>query len=113
LATWTLRAAATRPPTHERRLVPAVDEPDAGLLNRNALPQQTAALIVSLWPPARQCVVRSVYAELPAPAVFLTALNVLWPARPAADARTLQTHLKTAFPPTETAVQVARAADAA
>lgn len=105
VAALALRTSATRPPAHQRRLVPAVDEPDAGLLDRNALPHQRTAMIVSLWPPARQCMVPAVYVEFAAPALFGQALSVTWPARPAEDARALQAKLKAAFPRAEGASQ--------
>jgi hypothetical protein len=97
VAALALRTSATRPQQHQRRLVPAVDEPDAALLDRNALSHQRTALVVSLWPPARQCVVPTVYAEFAAPALFGRALSVTWPARPPEDARALQAKLKAAF----------------
>lgn len=105
LATLALRSSGTRPQAHERRVVPAVDQPDAGLLDRNALPHARAALIASLWPPARQCVVPTIYAQMPVPAMFATALNVFWPARPVIGARALQAKLNDAFPQAETAPQ--------
>ncbi len=103
VAALALRTSGTHPPRRPRRLVPAVDEPDGGLLDRNALPHARTALIVSLWPPARQCMVPAVYAEFAAPALFGRALSVTWPARPAEDARTLQTRLEAAFPRAEAA----------
>ena len=78
LTALALRASATRPPKHERRLVPAIDDADAAMLDRDALNQQRAALIASLWPEARPCVVPALYLELPAPAMFGVAFRVSW-----------------------------------
>ena len=110
-AALALRASETRANKRQRRPVPAVDVPQKGVLNRNALPQQLTALIASMWPAARQCVVRPVYSELPAPAQFGRALRITWPAI-SNDARALQARLATAFPRTETQAQV-RGVDAA
>jgi hypothetical protein len=106
VAALALRASETRANKRQRRVVPAVDEPQKGVLNRNALPQQLTALIASMWPAARQCVVPPVYSELPAPAQFGRALRVTWPSIPAEDARALQARLAAAFPQAETEVQV-------
>lgn len=95
IATLALRVSPTKPPEHERLLVPAVDEPDAALLDRGAISHQRAALIASLWPPARPCVVPHVYAELPSPAVFAGCVRLTWHAR-IRDARALQAHLRAA-----------------
>jgi hypothetical protein len=78
LAALVLRASPARPPKHERRLVPAVDDADAAMLDRDALNRQHAALIASLWPEARPCVVPALYLELPAPAMFGVAFRVSW-----------------------------------
>lgn len=81
LAALTLRTAPARPPQFERLLVPAQDEPDAALLDRQALPQQQAALIASLWPePTRQCAAAPVYLMLAAPAVFGRLTPFAWTA---------------------------------
>jgi hypothetical protein len=112
VAALALRASGARPQGYPPRLVPAHDEPDAGLLDRNALPQQHTALVASLWPSARQCVVPAVYVEYAAPALFARALSVFWPARNAAGARALQAKLQAAFPQAEAAVQE-KSADAA
>jgi hypothetical protein len=95
LATLALRASATRPPEHERRLVPAIDDADAATLDRAAISHERAAMIASLWPPARQCVVPAVYAVLPAPAVLSGLVRLTWRA-PSADARVLQKRLQAA-----------------
>lgn len=92
-----LRASPTRPQRAERRLAPAVDDPGAAVLDRNAIDQERAVLIASLWPPARQCVVEPVYAELPAPVLFGAVYCVSWGAPPTADARALQARLRAAF----------------
>ena len=78
LTALALRASATRPPKHERRLIPAIDDADAATLDRDALNQQRAALIASLWPEARPCVVPALYVQLPAPALFGAAFRVSW-----------------------------------
>lgn len=78
LTALALRASATRPPEHERRLVPAIDDADAAMLNRDALNRQRAALIASLWPEARPCVVPALYLQLAAPAMFGVAFRVSW-----------------------------------
>jgi len=95
LATLALRASATRPPEHERLLLPAVDEPAAAVLDRAAIDQDRAVLIASLWPPARQCVVPAVYAVLPAPAVLSGTVRLTYRA-PTADASALQRRLQAA-----------------
>ena len=97
-----LRTSPAKPPEAQRPLVPAVDEPDAAMLDRCAISQQRAALVASLWPPpTRQCVTPPVFIELPAPATFGMLFRVDWPAEPHLDARTLQTRLKQAFPAIE------------
>jgi hypothetical protein len=78
LTALALRASPTQPPKHERRLVPAVDDAGAAMLDREALSRQRAALIASLWPEARSCVVPALYLELPAPAMFGVAFRVSW-----------------------------------
>jgi hypothetical protein len=78
LTALALRASATRPPKHERRLVPAIDDADAAMLDRDALNQQRAALIASLWPEGRPCLVPALYLQLPAPALFGAAFCVSW-----------------------------------
>jgi hypothetical protein len=113
LAALALRASPTKPKESEERLVPAVDDADNAVLDRAALPQQKTALIASLWPPARQCVVRPVFSELPAPAIFGAAFRVSVAARPTQDARALQARLKAAFPSAEAKPQVKRKPDAA
>ena len=113
LAALALRASATKPRESEERLVPAVDDADNAVLDRAALPQQQACLIASLWPPARQCVVRPVFSELPAPAIFGAVVRISVAARPVQDARALQARLKAAFPHTEAGPQVSKKSDAA
>jgi hypothetical protein len=99
VAAMALRTSPTKPPEAERELVPAVDEPDAALLDRCAISQQRAALVASLWPPpTRQCVAATVFVELPAPATFGMLFRVSWQAETVVDARALQTRLKQAFP---------------
>lgn len=97
LAALALRTAATRSPPFERRIVPAQDEPNAALLDRQALPQQRAALIASLWPePTRQCAAAPVYLMLPAPAAFGRVNLFTWTA-PRGGVRGLQHRLAEAF----------------
>lgn len=97
LATFTLRSSATKPDERQRSLIPAVDDADAATLDRAAIPQAEAALIASLWPPARQCVIGPIYEQLPAPAVFGMLYRVDWTAPGSEDARALQKRLRTAF----------------
>lgn len=99
LASFALRASETKAQKPERRLVPAIDDATTIMLDRAATPPQRQAMIASLWPEARQCVVRPVYAEFAAPAIFGRAFRVSWPAQTAtADARSLQARLRAAFP---------------
>lgn len=100
LAALALRAAPAQRPRLEKRLLPAVDEPEAATLNRARIDQSQAALIASLWPePYRQCVVRPLYLNLHAPAAF-GVLHVVGRA-PNADssqgARALLERLNAAF----------------
>jgi hypothetical protein len=97
LATFALRSSAAKPAERQRSLVPAVDDADAATLDRAAIPYEEAALIASLWPPARQCVIAPLYEELPAPAVFGMLYRVDWAAPGAEDARALQERLRRAF----------------
>ena len=108
LTALALRASPTQPPTHERRLVPAVDDANADQLDRAAIPQERAAMVASLWPEARPCAVRSVFAQLPAPAQFGAVFQVTW-TPPAEDARALQARLAAVFPRAEAGIQVAGA----
>ena len=78
LATLALRASPARPPKHERRLIPAIDDADAATLDRDALNHERAVLIASLWPEARPCVVPALYLQLPEPAMFGVAFRVSW-----------------------------------
>lgn len=80
VATLVLRVLAPRPPQHARRLVPAVDDADAAMLDRDALNRQQTALIASLWPRPGQCILAAHYLQLPAPALFGAALRVSWQA---------------------------------
>mgnify|MGYP006969362394 CR=1 FL=1 len=105
IAALALRTSATRPPRHERRLVPAIDDAGQATLDRNAVDQRRAALAASLWPEARPCAVRAIYELLPAPAQFTTALSVQWAAPAEEHARALQARLAVAFPCTEAAIQ--------
>lgn len=96
VAALALRAMATKPPAHEKRLVPALDDVARAHLDRAALPHQTIALIASLWPePTRQCVVRPVFVQFAAPAILGRAFR--FGAAPRVDARALQARLNTAF----------------
>ena len=78
LTALALRASAPQPPKHERRLVPAIDDADAVTLDRDALNRQHAALIASLWPEGRPCLVPALYLQVPAPAMFGVAFRVSW-----------------------------------
>jgi len=102
MASLALRASPTRPQKHERRLIPAIDDADAAMLDRAAISHQRAALIASLWPaPTRQCVAWPSFEELAAPAIFGAVFRVSWPFAPEADARSLQTRLGQHFPASE------------
>lgn len=107
LASFALRTSETKAQMPQRRLVPAIDDATTLMLDRAATPPQRAALIASLWPPARQCVVPPVYAQLSAPAILGAAFRVSWPvSAPTIDARALQARLRAVFPRTEEGVQV-------
>jgi len=109
IATLALRTSATRPPKHERRLVPAVDDANPAHVDRSAIPQDRAALVASLWEEARPCAVRPVYAQLSAPAEFAMVYQVTWALpEPGEDARSLQDRLAAAFPQAEAPIQIAR-----
>jgi hypothetical protein len=104
LAALALRTSAVGPPSVQRRLVPAVDHAGRATLDRNALDQQRAAMIASLWPEASACAVPARFAELPAPAVFLGVFQLAWRAPlPADDALALQARLRAVFPPAASA----------
>jgi hypothetical protein len=113
LAALALRASPAKPQQAPVRLVPAIDDADNAMLDRAALPQQRAALIASLWPPARQCVVPPVFSELPAPAIFGASFRISFLTKPQQDARALQARLHAAFPLAEGKPQVQRKSDAA
>jgi hypothetical protein len=104
LTALALRALPTQPPRRERRLVPAVDDADAAVLDREALSQQRAALIASLWPKAGLCILPARYLQLAAPALFGGVFRVSWQAA----ARPSETG--DVFPRTEGEVRVPRAA---
>jgi hypothetical protein len=84
LTALALRTSHTRPPKSERRLVPAVDEPNAAKLDRDALNMSRAALIASLWPRPGLCALPADYPQLGAPALFGMMFAVTWhpPAEP-------------------------------
>ena len=86
IATFLLRVLPPGPPKPERRLVPAVDDADGSVIDRDALDTQHAALIASLWPRAGLCLLPPRYFQLPAPAVLEATLRVTWRFAPAADA---------------------------
>lgn len=107
IATLVLRVSPPRPPKHERRLVPAVDDANKALLDRDKLNQQHAALIASLWPESRPCVVPALFEQLPAPALFSPVMRVSWrPVLRDAEARARRIRLTRA----EGEAQVAQAA---
>ena len=102
-AALALRLSPAQPPRHVRRLLPAVGEPDAATLDRQALNLQQVALIASLWPEARPCVVPVLHLQLPAPALLSAPFDVSWLApQPLGAPSTL--------PCPESASQIARAA---
>lgn len=103
LAALALRASPTRPPRRQRRLLPAVDDANPAWNDRNALDHPRAALVASLWPEARPCVVPALYLQLPAPALFGALFRVDW-------RQPLPREAQTAPPNAETAFQLARAA---
>lgn len=78
LTALALRTSPTQPPKRERRLVPAVDEPDAAQLDRDTLNLSHAALIASLWPLPGLCVLWADYRQLEAPACFGMMFAVSW-----------------------------------
>jgi hypothetical protein len=78
LTVLALRASPTQALKHERRLVPAIDDADGAMLDRDALNHERAVLIASLWPEARPCVVPALYLQFPAPAMFGAAFRVSW-----------------------------------
>lgn len=85
VAALALRASPTRPPRFERRLVPAADDANDAMLDRDALDRVKAALIVSLWPEARPCVVPALFQLLPLPAVLGAVLRFSWRAPSSMD----------------------------
>ncbi len=96
VAALALRAMPTKPPEHEKRLVPAIDDARQAQLDRAAISQQRAALIASLWPePTRQCVARPHFVQFAAPATFGLIFRFGAPQR--IDARELQARLHAAF----------------
>jgi hypothetical protein len=107
LTALALRVSPPRPQEREERLVPAVDDASDAQLDRAAIPQERAALVVSLWPEARPCSVRAVFDQFPAPALLGATLPVSWsPPVPTEDARALQARVIRAFARTEAGVQV-------
>jgi len=107
LAALALRAAPERRDKPERRLVPAVDDPGAALLDRGRIDQSKAALVASLWPePYRQCVVPPLYLHLKAPAAFgVMHLVGRPPSSATTGARALLQRLHAAFGPTAAAAE--------
>ena len=97
LAAFALRASPPQEKKPERRLIPAVDDAEKAMLDRAALSHQHAAMIASLWPPARQCVIAPLYEALPAPAMFGMMYRVSWAPPGGEDARALQERLRAAF----------------
>jgi hypothetical protein len=84
LTALALRASRTQPPKRERRVVPAVDEPNAAKLDRDTLNLSRAAMIASLWPQPGLCVLPADYHQFGAPALFGMMFAVSWhpPAEP-------------------------------
>ena len=96
VAALMLRAMPTKPPTHEKRLVPAIDDARQAQLDRAAISHQRAALVASLWPePTRQCIAPPVFVQFSAPATFGLIFRFGAPQR--IDARELQARLHAAF----------------
>lgn len=96
VAALMLRAMPTKPPTHEKRLVPAIDDANRAQLDRNTISHQRAALIASLWPePTRQCVARPAFVQFSAPAIFGLVFHFGAPSR--VDARVLQARLNAVY----------------
>jgi hypothetical protein len=101
LAALVLRAAPAYAPRRERRLVLAVNDADAATLDRQALGPQRTALIASLWPEARPCLVPTLYLVLPAPALLGAGFQVSRQAQHSLEA----SHV---FPLAEGEIQVVR-----
>jgi hypothetical protein len=78
IAALALRTLPTQPQKVQRRLAAAIDDADPAMLGRDALNRDRAALIASLWPEARPCVVPTRYEQFPAPALFGAVLRVCW-----------------------------------
>ena len=96
VAALALRAMPTKPPEHEKRLVPAIDDARQAQLDRAAISHQRAALVASLWPePTRQCIAPPVFVQFSAPATFGLIFRFGAPQR--IDARVLQSRLQAAF----------------
>lgn len=96
VAALALRAMPSKPPAHEKRLVPALDDASRVQLDRGAISQQRAALIASLWPePTRQCIAPPVFVQFAAPAILGLVFRFGAPQR--VDARALQARLDAAF----------------
>ncbi|HVK81028.1 MAG TPA: hypothetical protein VM915_10500 [Verrucomicrobiae bacterium] len=96
VAALALRAMPTKPPEHEKRLVPAIDDARQAQLDRAAISHQRAALVASLWPePTRQCIAPPVFVQFSAPATFGLIFRFGAPQR--VDARALQARLNAVF----------------
>ena len=101
LTALALRASETHATKPQRRKAAAINRADAATLDRNAISRPRAALIVSLWPEARPCVVAAHYMQLAAPAQFGALFRVSWQ-HPFSDADQL--------PLAESAPRIVRAA---
>lgn len=108
LAAASLMAAPMSAPKPPPLLLEALRQADPAMLDRGAVGTERAAMIVSLWPPARQCLVAPLYQERACPAEFgrvnrqIVALT---------DARVLQARLAAHFRPApETKTPLRRAA---
>jgi|CXWL01.1.fsa_nt_gi hypothetical protein len=91
-----LRASSLRPPKPQPTPRRAQRQADAAMLDRRALELRRAALIASLWPEARQCVVTPLYQEWPKP-VALGRLHSCAVQVGTADARALMARLAKHF----------------
>lgn len=100
LAAASLMAAPMSPPKPPALVLAALRQADPAMLDRDAVGTERAAMVVSLWPPTRQCLVPPVFQERARPAEFgqvnrhMAALG---------DARALQTRLAAHFRPASAA----------
>jgi hypothetical protein len=103
VAAWAFGTARQRERTSEVRLEPVVDNATGALSSRAALPQDDAALVASLWPRARLCVVPTRYETMAAPARLGLVHRIDWLSPDLVDARALRRRLDAAFASAPTA----------